>query len=441
MRARHRQWFSIALARGAAIAAVSVLFVGDSIVNGNAGLTGGARSRMRTAVVWNGTQTDAVGLKHGGVPGNTLDPQMVARVASELAASPGVREVWISGATNDAVAGATAAQCRDHLLTLIAAFRAAGFTGVIRVHSPPPWNDAAGATTTLDSYWRNYIQQAVDGRRALGEPTYYHHTFGRITQAGLDGLVSEHPIDSAYGADGYGLAAEWIDKYLNPSAHALDPTTLPNSRVWLPESWNASTGWAEVTGSGHTQTATGATKPTVGTNEAGEPCLVFANSPVRSTGWTNSGQGTVWIVLGEMSSSGQPAIFDGGDTTHRHSMQVLTAGGLSPYAGNSSADLEINALTRTRLYAFEFNGVTSKMYVDGAVRRANFAWGTQVMAGVTVGGSSAPSPTNVLASGKVSAFGIVDRYLTESEHFGLAAWVSSVRGNNLWPKLGETAPY
>lgn len=419
----------------------SVFTLGDSLTEGLIGDTGCWRARQQTLIDWVGPYTDPVNLKHGGRGGDWLvhasNPDMIDRFAAQFAANP-ANEVWITGGTNDAVGGTAAATIASNLGLLLDNIIANTPSGtVIRVGTPPPWNPATGATTNIELYWRFHIAQAVATRRAAGNKIFLHHTGGNLLDSDLDMAVSKHPVDGVYGVNGYGKWAAWNDDWIN-SGGEIDPATLSPEAHYIVSSYNSGTGvWSDISGNARHASPTGSPHPTIVKSQFGTDGLMFANSPLRTgSGWGLSQPNTIICVMSNINNSNSPGIFDGADVSNRNSFQVLvTSGGISLFAGASSSDTNINMSTVGHLIATEFNGTSSKVFLDGCPRSQVASPSTQNLGGLTIGGSAAGTPTNTL-TGIITDLVVFNSALTYAQHFGIAKFYRNK--HNLWPLFGKT---
>ena len=422
----------------------SVFTLGDSQTVGASGYTGGWRARMLTPITWVGPFVDAVGLNHAGRDGDRLvdatSNDMIDRFASQWAATPS-DEVWVTGGVNDMLGGQSAAQTATDLGTLLdTIISTVSASTIIRVGSPAPLSTSTSAS--LDTYWRSSIAQVIATKRASGALVFFHHAGSQISYSALDGDPG-HPNDTEYGADGYGLWAEWQDRWLNDESISPDELSL---EAWFKADtdYNSSTGeWLDQSGNGRDANPTGAAKPTVVTGQFGVTALRFASSPLRTTtGWSLSQPNTILVVMSSISGSGSPGIFDGADISNRHAMIIApTTGVPSFYAGSSVVpDAALNMQTIGHLALIEFNGSQSKWWLDGNPRSQGLGTlGTHSLGGLTIGGSSAATPTNLLTHGDIYEIAVFSGTLTEDERFGLAHYCRSRYG--LWPLIGEVTSW
>lgn len=437
----------------------SVFTLGDSYTEGLEGNTGGWRARMQSpGVTWRGPYTDPVGLKHAGVGGDELNPDMNGRFVADWTGNQAT-EIWIEGGTNDIISGgaSTAALCATELDTLITAIYAAvPSTQIVRVFSIPPTD--TGSDATIANYWRFNMASIVSKHRALGRRCYMHHSGGKITVAGLSPGVVKHPTDSLYGVDGYGLWAlandeipcAWVSGARVTAATAKAPNQLSKN---LSVDFNAEVGYVAGTGVwtnqgsiGGTASPTGAPKPTVVTGALGKTALRFAASPLRTgTGWALAQPNTVAIIASGITTTGSPALVDGATVGARHLMQIqATTGIFTNFAGTGVNDTVLNSAEVGHAFMTVFKSTggdpsLSRFYVDGNPRAITMNLNTHSLDGFTIGGSAAATPSNTLNTGDIYRILVWDDELTEADIRDFHLWAAFTYG--IFPVFGLTTSW
>ena len=428
---------------GGGVALPAIFTLGDSQTYGSSGDVGGWLAQMTTPVTFVGPYTNGGGIATGGRLGDRLvgtgSNDMNGRFAAQWAATPAA-EVWVTGGVNDFVSdGQNATQVTTDLSTLLDTIIAAvGNSIPIRVGSSASYSTAIASG--LSDYWGKLIAQVVAAKRAAGAKVYFHHAGANVTLAGLDGDPG-HPVDSAYGANGYGLWAQWQDRWLNDES--ISPAALsPVAWFRADTGYTPGTGvWLDQSGNGHNASPTGAGKPTVVTGQFGVTALRFSASPLRTSTWTALSQpNTILLVASGISATGTPAAIDGATVSARHLLQFTATTGIPGlYAGTGPvSDANVNAQTIGHMYLAEYNGASSKLYLDGNPRTTVFSIGAQQLTGLTIAGSAAATPSNTLA-GDIYEIAVFDGLLTETQRFGLAHYCRARYG--LWPLLGEVTSW
>lgn len=418
----------------------TVLPLGDSLTQGLYGNTGGYLSRIQTPVHFTGQFTNPVNMKHGGRGGDrlyhTTANDIYHRIASNiLAYSP--EEVWICGSTNDFVSdGISYSVCADRM-RLVIDNQLSLRSIPTRWQSPAPWNGSTSPNDQIEFFWRRMMQPVVDEYRTLGHPIYFHHTGGRLTQSGLDNNASKHPLDTAYGVDGYGLWAQWLDYYLN-GGNPLNPATLGLDFEYKVDSYSSDLGiWVDSSGNGLNATAI-STKPSIITGSRGQNIVSFngTSDALRSASISPIGQPfTIWFILdGITNYATQPSIIDSANTTDRLLIWSTPTGQLRVFATASNTDNEMYLYRVPHLYAVEFNGANTITWCDGNPRYNTMAPGTNSFGGVTLGASSATTPTNFLQGGLGYVAGKAGSF-SEETHFRIACWFRE--SWKLWPTIGQ----
>lgn len=416
--------------------------LGDSYTVGLRGDTGGWRSRMVTPG-WTGVgpHTDPTARKHAGVGGETLN-DMDARVAAQLAAYPH-QEIWLHGGSNDMLGGNSAATTEADLTTLLTTiYGAVPASRVTRIGSLPPVDAATDAT--IDPY-NMRLAKVVAAQRALGRRVYLHDSGDHLVVGDLDATPTKHPVDGTYGTggSGYGKWAAFWDRWFTPSLakapnevtgtlefwFRADDVTLSGSRVTQAndKSGNARHA-AEVSSSGPAYTASGTTWPLA-------PCMTFnGTDDYLKTGssWTLSQPTTICCVAGPVTNGNAKILLDAATAAARNVLWAPTTTPFGLYAGSSAADPYLLYSNAGHLYIAEFNGASSRVIVDGNLRRSNtYSPGAQGLNGVTLGASLTPS--NYAAVEIYEAWGYSGT-LSEADLFALAMYCRNRYG--LWPLLG-----
>ena len=352
---------------------VPVFPLGDSYTEGLEGDTGGWRARLQmTGAQLVGPYTDPTGRRHGGRGGDMMvdasDPDMIDRFAAQWAASPS-QEVWTQGGTNDLISGgdSTAALMVADAATLEASIRSTiGANRVSRWGTLPPTN--TGSDATIVAYNRQKLHQMIAVARAAGNQAFLHDAGAWITTAGLSPGIVEHPTDTDYGVDGYGLWASQWDRYFNP-ALAVDPASIGVSLAyWYRADQVNLTGAAidsfiDLSGNGRTLSPFNvANKAQQADGKMGQKCAAVTGDAYRLTGFEIPQPSTVFFVIDGVNATGSPAISDAATTgtTKRNLIQIaVTTGFVSMFAGTGVSDGELNATTVGHGYMCEFAGAAS----------------------------------------------------------------------------------
>lgn len=427
--------------------------LGDSATVGYSGASGadsagGWRVQIRAPARFNGPYNDFG--RHAGVNGDDF-AEMAARFATDWSGHES-QEIIVSGGPNNVLSGQNATTTAAGLASLLdTIYGIVSSSKVVRVLTQPYLEyTTAGRDAVLDEFDRR-ISQVVADDRAAGRRVYVHDVGDPIqSNVHLDGVDSggaEHPIFGVYGPPGtglgYGLMANRLDRYL-----VVPPPTTPLTGFGglTLEAWYRAD---DVTGtqlndkSGNSRHVTLFNSPPASAGINGQTRLVFNGSTQygrSGSGWT-IGQPTTIVFVSKLNSAvGSPALFDAATATARNLFQANTSGQIQMFAGSSFTDALVDQRTVLHAYMLNFNGTSSKLWLDGVPRRQSIGPGTQGLNGVTLGASAAASPSNFAAMDWYEMIVFSGTPTDEDVVHALTAGYLNPR-YGLWPTLGQSTAW